>query len=213
MRGVRFALGLGTLVVALACGGGAGGGLGIGGGGVGEYARTFAAHMEATHGLPCPTFRKGDEVKLGDGTYVLADARIIEPDRSYGISGTDPKLKDPSVKGLALTWRVRNDTPLKARILQGRHEVTTNLGERAYYVGNATETYRKPHGYVTLEDLPPGTWLETAYVYASPPEAANGAVVRIYREEERKDARGRKEKFLAEHVCVDIGTPTDALAD
>lgn len=200
-----------VLLFGLACGGGSGDGGASGalfGPAVGPYATTYAEHMAKTNGVPCPTYSVGDEVSIGNGTFVLTEAKLIEPVRTSPNGGERRLLGDTDVKGLVTTFRLRNDSPLKVETLPVMYLVTTSEGETAMYLGEATDQYRTPLGLEMPRDMAPGKWVDTAYVYGSTVGAAQGAVMFLSVQVDRKDARGNWYVEVTEQAVIDLGAPT-----
>lgn len=207
-------LGAGLFIaLSLACGGGGGGG--GGGHSVGPHATSLAEYNAAENpGIPCPTYRVGDEVTVGDFTYRIDEVYLMEAEKELPwIKNSDERRtfgKD-GMQALGLIYSIRNDTPVKKE-LDVWMRVHTTDGEQVWYQPYNLKLFMADHGIEEFpSELPPNTWVQKAGVLSVQGSAADGAAGWVHyttEEYDPTDPRGRRKMdVLHEQAIIDFGTP------
>jgi len=183
-----------------------------GGGSVGEYAANFAEYQESQEEVPCPTYSLGEEVSIGNFTYVFEGTELSQGENKLPwIRNMDERrsFSRDGIKAIVVKYKVRNDSPIAQRreawfVVQGTD------GEKGGGGPYNEELYEKEHDLPDISGtLAPGKWYEAVDISSINPSATDGAVAHFKRREQQLDIRGRKIKVLVEQAVVDLGTPIE----
>ena len=198
------------LFFALACGGAGGGGLV--GPSVGPYAQEMSTYLEEEHGVPAPTYRVGDEVKVGDFTWKVERVIAYEPETDASIiKNMDERraLQKEGAAALGVLYSIRNDTPV-AKKLDVHMWVRTADGQKGMYQAYAEYLFLDEHGREERpRTFPPGEWVESGAVLAVNGEAVDGSIgwIRfVEKEYDPSDPRGRRKiDVMKDQAVIDFG--------
>lgn len=197
-----------ALVLGLACGGGLGSS-------VGPYATSMAEHFESENpGIPCPTFNIGDELKVGDWTLRVDEAKAYEPESALPyIQNSTERSAMKGAKAIGIAYSLRNDTPLAKKWDLNMNCITPDGNKSRFWPYNE-KLLASTLGITEVEgNMPPGKWIQAVAVCSGTPEALDGAVFRPFyqtKEYDPTDPRGkRKIDVLHAQAVVDLGPLAD----
>jgi len=155
-------------------------------------AQRLARLKEREHGVPCPVFAAGAEVRYSD--FAL---RFEQP------------ILERSAHVLIVPFALNNTTPVAKSAPQG-FLLTTRDGVAHRGETDDERVWSRSHGrrvYWELEPLRPGDRVETAFVFDVDPAALAGAVLYMHRVGSVRDRAGYSHEVVYEQAVADLATP------
>ena len=155
-------------------------------------AQRLARLKEREHGVPCPVFAAGAEVRYSD--FAL---RFEQP------------ILDRSAHLLIVPFALSNTSPVAKSAPQG-FLLTTSDGITHHGETDRERAWSKSHArrvYWELEPLRPGDRVETAFVFDVDPAALDGAVLYMHRTGSVRDRAGYSHQVVYEQAVADLAKP------